>query len=351
MLTSTPATAPDGAPYQLVTLHGTGGLKVTLSDWGACWLSAQLPLANGQLREALLGCPTVADWQRQTAYLGASVGRYANRIANSRFTVDGKTIQLAANQGVHQLHGGAQGFHQRRWQLAQHRDSQALFTLLSPDGDQGFPGALNASVTFSISADNRLIIDYQAGVSKPCPVNLCSHPYFNLDGIPIGSAATDIRQHRLQLAADSFLPVNGDGIPAAELQPVTGSSFDFRHGKKIGSDFLTDHWQRQVKGYDHGFLLTTAGDIRQPACIVDSADQQLQLRVYTTAPALQVYSGNYLHGTPARSGGIYQDWQGLALETGFLADSPNHQHWPQPDCIVRPATLYRSLTHYQFIAC
>lgn len=343
MLNQSASLAPDGAPYQLVILSNQAGMTVTIMDWGASWLSACVPLAGGILREALLSCP-LNKWSQQTAYLGASVGRYANRIANSRFPLDGQWMHIQSNQGAHQLHGGPQGFDKRRWRIEQHSESAVLFGLTSPAGDQGFAGELEAHASFQLTADNCLKIEYQAQVSEPCPVNLTNHAYFNLDGVP-----TDVRQHTLQLLAHQWLDVNEQGIPG-ELQQVLCSGFDFRKPKKIIDDFLRDPAQRKVKGYDHGFLLDAQGDIGQPAARVYSSDNKLQLCVYTSAPALQFYTGNYLQGTPARTGGVYQDWQGMALESGFLADSPNHPAWPQPSCILRPGQDYRSITHYQFIA-
>lgn len=344
MLTLSGYPAPDGEPYQQISLCNASGLTIQLVDWGASWLSALVPVPGSHCREVLLGCRTLPDWQTQQAFLGASVGRYANRIANSCFGLDGRQISVQPSQGRHQLHGGPQGFDKRRWQIASHCDTAVVFRLTSPDGDQGFTGELNASAEFRLTPDNRVMIDYQAQVNQPCPVNLTSHAYFNLDG-----ALTDVRQHHLQLCADYFLPVDEEGIPCADLQTVAYSGFDFRQGKKIADDFLCDVAQQRVNGYDHGFLLNVPRDISQPVGCLSSGDNKLQMRIYTSAPALQLYTGNYLQGVPARQGGIYQNWQGLALETGWLADSPNHPHWPQPDCIVRPGQNYRNITQYQFI--
>lgn len=345
MLTQSTALAADGAACQLVTLSNRAGMSIMLMDWGAYWLSARVPMRDGSLREALSGCARIEDWLHQTVFLGASVGRYANRIAYSRCMADGRVMYLQASEGEHQLHGGLVGFDKRRWQILQHDKTSVIFGLTSPDGDQGFAGELVAQAQFTLTDDNRVEIEYRAQVTQPCPVNLCNHAYFNLDG-----HQTDVRQHHLQLLAQQFLPVDESGIPCGDLQPVQYTGFDFRQGKKIADDFMHDEAQHRVKGYDHGFLLDNAGDISQPAARLTASDQRLQMVVYTTAPALQFYSGNYLQGTPARDGGIYQDWQGLALEAGFLADSPNHPHWPQPDCIVRQGQQYRSETHYQFIA-
>jgi len=337
--------APDGQPWRLITLRNSAGMVITLMDWGATLLSAQVPLNDGSLREALLGCATPEQYPQQAAFLGASVGRYANRIADSRYTLAGDVVMLSPSQGVNQLHGGPEGFDKRRWQIVSHSNANVLFALASPDGDQGFPGNLHATARYQLTDDNRIRIEYRATVDKPCPVNLTNHVYFNLDG-----EQTDVRHHRLQIFAQQYLPVDETGIPRAGLKDVAGTSFDFRTAKVIAQDFLSDDDQRKTKGYDHAFLLSAKGDVQQPAALVCSADGKLQLKVMTSAPALQFYSGNYLGGTPSRNGSAYADWQGLALESEFLPDSPNHPEWPQPDCILQPGVEYVSLTEYQFVA-
>ena len=344
MLNETPALAPDGQPYRLLTLRNGAGMVVTLMDWGATLLSARIPLSDGCVREALLGCASPEHYQDQAAFLGASIGRYANRIADSRYTLNGETVTLQPSQGVNQLHGGPDGFDKRRWQIVNHNERQVLFAISSDDGDQGFPGNLCATVQYRLTDDNRISITYRATVDKPCPVNLTNHVYFNLDG-----DQTDVRNHTLQLLADEYLPVDEGGIPRDGLKPVAGTSFDFRTAKVIASKFLADDDQRKVKGYDHAFLLQAKGDSKKPVALLSSEDGKLQMEVYTSAPALQFYSGNFLGGTSSRGPNAYSDYQGLALESEFLPDSPNHPEWPQPDCILRPGEEYTSLTEYRFI--
>lgn len=345
MLKETPQLAPDGQPYRISTLRNDAGMVVTLMDWGATLLSCRVPLHDGSVRETLLGCPSPEIWHEQSAYLGASVGRYANRIANSRFTIDGQEYRLTPCQGAHQLHGGPEGFDKRRWRIQRQNECEVVYRLDSPDGDQGFPGNCDVIALYTLTDDNSLVIEFRAQVDKPCPVNLTNHAYFNLDG-----SQSDVRGHRLQLLADAFLPVGEDGIPDAPLREVAGTSFDFRNAKTISRDFLSDDEQKKVRGYDHAFLLQAAGDVTKPAAQLWSADSRLQMTVYTSAPALQFYSGNFLDGTPAREQGTYSAYQGLALESEFLPDSPNHPHWPQPDCILRPGQEYVSVTEYHFQA-
>ncbi|MBP1035535.1 galactose-1-epimerase [Serratia fonticola] len=345
MLSDNSAVAPDGQPFILTTLKNAAGMTVTLMDWGATWLSALLPLKSGEQRELLLGCQTPQDYLHQGAYLGATVGRYANRIAHASLNIDGKPHPLIANQGEHQLHGGPNGFHARRWQIVKQDEQQVVYQLHSPDGDQGFPGNLDVTLTYRLTAEHRLEIEYQAQTDRACPVNLTNHAYFNLDG-----AGHDARQQRLQLFADRYLPVDGDGIPCAELTAVAGTGMDFRQPKTLQQDLLRDRDQQRVKGYDHAYLLhDTCHGLASPAAHLWSADGKVAMTVFTTAPALQLYSGNYLGGTPARDGSSYQNYAGIALESEFLPDSPNHPEWPQPDCWLQPGQRYQSATHYQLI--
>ncbi|QKJ86432.1 galactose-1-epimerase [Paramixta manurensis] len=341
MLTSSLSHAPDGQPWRITVLRNRNGMVATFMDWGATWLSARVPMKDGSVREALLGCATPSDYLQQSAYLGATVGRYANRIANARLQTAG--IQLVANQGEHQLHGGPQGFDKRRWQIVSQSDSEVHYRLDSSDGDQGFPGTLLVSLRYQLDDDNRLSIIYESQVSKPCPVNLTNHAYFNLD-----ANHGDARQHHLQLHADRYLPVDNSGIPRGTLKAVEQTTFDFRQPKTIAQHFLQDDDQRAAKGYDHAFLLNPSA--AQPAAQLWSADRALSLTVRTTAPALQFYSGNYLAGTPAREQGTYNDYQGIALESGFLPDSPNHPEWPQADCWQQPGETRRTVTHYTLTA-
>ena len=260
MLNETPTLAPDGLSYRLLTLRNSAGMVVTVMDWGATLLSARVPMPNGSVRETLLGCASPELYVNQAAYLGASVGRYANRIAKSRFSLEGKEYVLLPSQGENQLHGGPEGFDKRRWQIVQQNDCEVLFALESADGDQGFPGNLSATALFRLTEDNRISIEYRATVDQPCPVNMTNHAYFNLDG-----EQTDVRNHKLQILADEYLPVDEMGIPFEGLKAVTGTSFDFRSAKTVAQDFLSDDHQRKVKGYDHAFLLQAKGDVTQPA--------------------------------------------------------------------------------------
>jgi len=343
MLNETPQAAPDGQPFRLSVLRNRRGMVVTVMDWGATLLSARVPMADGSVRETLLGCPSPQHYLQQSAYLGASIGRYANRIAQASIKRGSTSIRLSANQNNHHLHGGGLGFDKRRWLIERQNEQEVIYRLHSADGDQGFPGNLQVRAHYALSEDNRLTLTYQAQVDQPCPVSISNHAYFNLDPQP-----SDIRQHRLQINADYYLPVDNEGIPSAGLKDVAGTSFDFRQPKRIGAEFYADDDQRAMKGYDHAFLLRTQGQAEMPAARLWSGDEQLLLTVFTTAPALHCYTGNYLAGVPAREQGTYRDYQGLALESEFLPDSPNHPEWPQPSCWLQPGETYSNLTVYQF---
>ncbi|WP_392398170.1 galactose-1-epimerase [Edwardsiella piscicida] len=347
MLTPQPAyeTAPDGAPFQFTALHNARGSTLLLMDWGATWLSCRLALPDGQAREVLLGCQRAGQYPQQQAFLGATVGRYANRIAHARYTRQGQTVVLQPSQGVNQLHGGPQGFDKRRWQRVACDARSVTYRLDSPDGDQGYPGNLRVETRYTLSDDDQVEIHWQASVDRACPVCLTNHAYFNLDG----ETQTDALAQRLQLNADRYLPVDETGIPCAPLTAVSGSGMDFRQAKRLGQDLLKDADQRRTKGYDHAYLLQArCADGAYPAAVLSAADQRVSLRLYTSAPALQLYSGNFLAGVPDRRGGHYADYAGVALESAFLPDSPNHPEWPQPDCMLQPSETYRAFTRYQF---
>ncbi|MEO8411966.1 MAG: galactose-1-epimerase [Propionivibrio sp.] len=336
---------PDGQPPRLIDLAHPGGVRLTLMDWGGTWLSCRVTMA-GEEREVLLGCADLADYFSQTAFLGATIGRYANRIGGARFSHDGREYRLAPTKGGNQLHGGPDGFDRRRWQIVEQGGSHVVLSIASPDGDQGFPGNLRATVAYRLEDRARIRMEYTATVDAPCPVNLTNHAYFNLDG-----AVTDIRQHRLRIRAERYLPIDDQLIPQGRLAPVAGTSFDFTHRKPIAQDFLSDAQQEVAGGYDHAFFLDAeCRDMAGVAATAASADGRLALDLYTTKPALQFYSGNFLAGVPARDGGSYAAHQGLAMETQFLPDSPNHPEWPQPDCWLQPGEEYRHTTVLAFRA-
>ena len=333
MLEQTTFNAPDGAPYQLITLQNENGMHVQFMDWGATWLSCTL-------REVLLGCK-VEDYPTHQSYLGASVGRYANRIANAQFELNGELIQLKSNQGKHQLHGG-EGFDKRRWKIQECGENFVCFSLHSVDGDQGFPGNVDVSVTYTLTDDNSVKIEYAGICDKDTALNLTNHAYFNLENAEQGS---DVREHTLRLNADFYLPVDNEGIPNSPLKHVVNTSFDFRIAKCIKQDFLQGE-QQVTKGYDHSFIVNKAW--QKPCVLLTSPTDDLSLEVRTSQAALQVYTGNYLAGTPTRNGELYADFSGVALETQCLPDTPNHPEWQNYGGIQKAGERYYQWTEFKF---
>lgn len=344
--TMTQEMAFDGHPAKLVKLKNKNGMSVTFMDIGATWLSCEIPVGS-EVRDVLLGVKTMRDHQRQSVYLGATVGRFANRISNGQFTIAGQYYQVSTNQKGNTLHGGPDGFDKRRWHIVLQSENSVCFTLISSDADQGFPGNLQVQVCYQLSETNELTIKYKASTDKACPINLTNHAYFNLMG---AESAQDCLQHQLMIAADQYLPVNEAGIPIGHFNTVQETSFDFRELKTIGRDFQCCAEQKTAAGYDHSFLLNKAHqDGKKVAVRCISPDKKVTLEVTTTKPAVQLYSGNYLMGTPNRMGGEYLNHCAFALETQFLPDSPNHPEWDQPCCIFKAGERYVYQTSYQFI--
>ncbi|TNH05620.1 galactose-1-epimerase [Testudinibacter sp. TR-2022] len=339
--------AADGKPFKLVTLQNSNGMQIRLTDWGATWLSCQVPIQQ-QLREVVLGCSTVALHVVQGAYLGASVGRFANRIANAEFSLHGNHYKLDANQqGKHQLHGGSVGFAQQRWTISDQQAHSVQFSLFSGDGDQGFPGNLETKVRFSLREDNAVVVEYSALSDQDTPLNLTNHAYFNLDG---ESAEQTALQHRLKINAAYYLPVDAEGIPKEPLKPVANSGFDFRQSKPIAQDFLHDADQKIVAGYDHAFLLDCPSLGEQPQIELSASNGDLTLQIFTDQAAVQVYSGNFLADTPNRTGGVYVNHAGIALETQALPDTPNHPEWFKYGGISNAGERYHKTTVFCFKA-
>jgi aldose 1-epimerase len=315
-----------------LTLDSGAGHRVTLMDIGATLLSCKIPMPDGSRRETLLGHPPALDNDPSRGYAGAIVGRYANRIAGAAFELDGQRHQLAANENGNQLHGGADGFHRRRWTIEHAGQASARLSLVSPDGDQGFPGEVQASVTYSLSAQGVLRIDLRAATDAPCPVSLSNHAYFNLD-----ARHGDARGHMLQIQAPHYLPVDAALIPQAALAPVHNGGYNFQIPRAVRAALAAVVAGGHPPGFDHAWLLAPgcAGGA-EPAAVLQSSDRKLSMAISTSLPALQFYDGRHLHALHDRDGLPYPAFAGFALEPEFLPDSPNRPDWPQPSCILRP---------------
>ena len=341
-MTNTPSF--DGQPAQLITLENTKGMTASFMDIGATWLSCTLPV-NGESREVLLRSPNMSKHMQQSAYFGAIVGRYANRIDKGKFTINNESYCVSINDGDNSLHGGTFGFDKHRWQIDSHTKNSVVFSLSSPDGDQGYPGNLDVKVIYSLTEDNAIQIDYHAETDKACPVNLTNHAYFNLAGESSEAKSLD---HMLQMNADHYLPTREDLIPTGELRSVTSNSFDFTKEKKIGTDFLGDKDQLIAGGYDHAFIFEKSmSDSKTAVVTLTSPQQDVVMKVITSKPAIQFYSGNFLAGTPGASK-EYQLYDGLALETQYFPDGPNHPEWGLSCGVLSPGEHYQHQTTYQF---
>lgn len=315
---------------QVVELQGSDGLRLKMLDIGATWWSLQVPVpGEAQPREVLLGGATPQAHLANRAYLGATVGRVANRIAGARLARDGRHWALQPQPGSrHMLHGGPDGYDRRRWRLLRHERHRAVWGLDSPALDQGFPGALAIEVEVALPGGGVVEQHFRARTTEPTPVGLTNHAYFNLDG-----RASDVRAHHLQIAATHYAPVDDELIPTGTLAPVEGSALDFRTGRRLDA---------QGEGrFDHGLLLAAPErPPDRPVLALRSADGRLRLRLATSMPALQLYTGEHLGGEPARDGGPCRPHAGVALEPQWLPDSVHHPEWPQPDCWLAPGALW-----------
>ena len=339
-------TMTDGTPIELYRLKGES-IEAECMTYGAGLLSLRVPDRSGRLENVLLRHATLDGYvqnHRSAApfFFGSTIGRYANRIADGRFTLEGQTYTLSRNDGPNTLHGGPGGFYNVVWD-AEPVENGAMFRYLSNDGEEGFPGRLNVAVRFTASGTD-LKIEYEASTDKTTVVNLTNHAYFNL----AGAGRESILSHHLQLAASRFTPVNTEMIPTGELRPVASTPFDFRKATAIGERIHTrDEQLIFAQGYDHNFVFDDASaSLKRVAELYDPASGRL-LEVLTTEPAVQFYSGNFLDGNvrdPFHE--PYAKYGGLCLETQHFPDSPNHPNFPST--VLKPAERYQSVTVYRF---
>ena len=339
----------DGSQVDLYTLKNSNGLAATITNYGGIVVSLTVPDKNGKLGDVVLGYDTLNDYIGSTPYFGALIGRYGNRIAKGKFTIDGVAYQLAQNNDSNALHGGRRGFDKAVWQAekADTGDGPALkLTYTSKDGEEDYPGTLRCEVTYTLTNKNELKIEYSAETDKPTFVNLTHHSYFNLkDG-----GASDILGHELMIKASKFTPVDKGLIPTGELKPVAGTPFDFNKPTAIGARVENDDEQLKFgKGYDHNWVLDRQGkDLELVASVYEPTSGRF-MEVLTTEPGLQFYCGNFLDGTNIGKGGVaYQHRTGLCLETQHFPDSPNHPDFPTTE--LKSGEKYTQTTVYRFSA-
>ncbi len=335
------------ADVQIYTLTNAHGIEARIMTYGATLVSLRTPDRAGHVKNIILGFDTLDPYLAGVPYFGATVGRYANRIANGRFTVDGTSYQLPRNNGRNSLHGGSRGFDKRIWQAQPIESPQGpvlKLTYVSAAGEEGYPGELTAHVIYRLNHDDSLAIEYQATATAPTPVNLANHAYFNLTGDP----KRTILDHVLTINADRFTPVDATLIPTGEMRAVADTPFDFRQPRVIGSHIGDqDEQLRLGGGYDHNWVLngSRAKGLTLAAILADPASGR-SVEIRTTQPGLQFYSGNFLDGKPSGSGSVFGYRTGLCLETQHFPDSPNRPDFPPT--ILRPGQVYSQKTLLTF---
>ena len=342
-------TTPDGQQVDLYTLTNSHGIEVQVINFGGIITSIRVPDRDGKVADIALGFDNLEGYLENKPYFGAIIGRYANRIANGKFTLDGKEYVLAKNNGTNSLHGGIKGFNKVVWTAEPFHEPQGegvKLTYLSKDGEEGYPGNLKVKVSYTLTDKNELIIDYEATTDKATPINLTNHSYFNLAGEGNG----DVLAHQLQLNAESFTPIDKNLIPTGKIQPVKGTPLDFTQTTAIGAR-INDPYEQLViaHGYDHNFVVNRKKDGLQFAARVHEPKSGRVLEVYTTQPGIQLYTGNFLDGTVVgKHGHAYKQREAFCLETQHYPDSPNHPGFP--NTILRPGHAFHSQTVFKFSA-
>ena len=346
---ATTSTMLDTQRVAVFTLANGKGMEVRVAEYGGTILSIRVPDRRGHVDDVVLGFDSLADYVRNPRYIGAVVGRYGNRIAGGRFTLDGKQYTLARNNGPNHLHGGTRGFDKVLWrgEPIERRDTAGVrLRYRSIAGEEGYPGTLDASVTYKLTPRNELIVEYDAKSDAPTIVNLTQHTFFNL----MGGATRDVLDHELTLFASRFTPTDSTSIPTGELAPVSGTPFDFRTPSRIGARIAANDRQlRMTNGYNHNFVLDRPADDRSlfHAAHVREPTSGRTLDVYTTEPGLQFFTANAFDGTLIGKGGrAYGRHFGLCLEAQHFPDSPNHPRFPST--VLRPSDRYHTVTVFRF---
>lgn len=327
----------DEAAVQAITLESGTGISATILTLGSTLQALYAPDRHGRVEDIVLGHDEAASYAGDRRFFGSTVGRYANRIAHGRFMLDGETFQLARNDGAHHLHGGDTGFDRRPWRIDSVDTARLVLSLDSPDGDDGYPGRLQARCEWRLDADGSLTIDLSATTSRPTIVNLTNHAFFNLSG-----GTRSALDHRLTLWADGFTPVDEGLIPTGEIRPVADTPFDFRTAKPIARDLRDgrDEQIRRGRGYDHNFVLRGERGLLRPAARLEDPESGRRLDIATTEAGLQLYSGNFLDGTAlGKRGRIYRQGDGVCLEPQTWPDAPNHPDFPSAR--LEPGEVYR----------
>ena len=334
----------DGKKTDLYTLRNKNNMEVCVTNFGGRIVSVMVPDKDGQMRDVVLGFDSIQDYVSKPSDFGASIGRYANRINQGRFTLDGTEYQLPQNNYGHCLHGGPQGFQYRVFDAVQPNPQELELTYMAEDGEEGFPGNITCKVLMKLTDDNAIDIRYEAETDKPTIVNMTNHSYFNLDGDAARNEA-----HLLTIDADYYTPVDSTFMTTGEIAPVEGTPMDFRPPPPVGAR-INDYDFVQLKngnGYDHNWVLNTKGDITRKCATLESPLTGIVLDVYTNEPGIQVYAGNFLDGSLTGKKGItYNQRASVCLETQKYPDTPNKPEWPS--AVLRPGEKYMSQCIFKF---
>ena len=341
--------APDGTPVELFTLTNINGVSAQITNYGGVITTLHVPDKNGDFVDVVLGYYTLDEYLKKSPHFGALVGRFGNRIANGRFTLDGVEYQLAINNGPNHLHGGLVGFDKKVWipeMITEENASALKLTYLSPDGEENYPGNLNVEAIYKLNDDNELILTFNARTDKKTVLNLTNHSYFNLKGHGNG----DILDHEIQFNSRELVAIDSTSIPLGPLMNVTNTPFDFQEPKPIGKDIEADDQQiRNAGGYDHSFVVDGYNKDLKLACTVREPASGRIMEVWTTQPAVQFYTSNFLDGSiKGKDGKVYYKRYAFCLETQHYPDSPNHPEYPST--VLDPGEVYDQTTVYKFLA-
>ena len=334
-----------GDSTALFVLNNNNGMEVCVTNFGARIVSVLVPDRDGIMRDVVLGFDNIKDYQNVKSDFGASIGRYANRINQGNITIDGETIQLPQNNYGHCLHGGPNGWQYKVYKPVEVTRNSISFSLFSPDGDENFPGNVNAKVSYTLTDDNAIRIQYSATADAKTVINMTNHSYFNLSGNPSNPAI----DHMLYLNATNFTPVDSTFMTTGEIAVVEGTPMDFTTPKAIGQDIENPYQQlRNGKGYDHNWVLDTKGNVNELAAKLSCTSTGIAVEVYTNEPGIQIYTGNFLKGNVVGKNGVaYPCRASVCLETQHFPDSPNKPQWPS--VLLEPGQKYYSECIYKFV--
>jgi len=343
-------TTSGGQNVSRFTMKNSHGMTVQILDLGGIITSIVVPDKHGKFEDITTGFDTLTEYESNPPYFGAIIGRIANRIHGAKFTLDGVEYQLAQNSGPNHIHGGLIGFDKKVWESSVNNENESVvLNLVSPDGDEGYPGTLSLSVVYQLSEDNELSINYTATVAdKPTIINITNHAYFNL----AGHAAGSVVDHKLMINAQTYLPKNEDGVPTGEIAPVEGTLFDLRSSVALSERISQVFGAPDVHGYDHNFCLsspTCTGAVvamtRHAARLFDRSSGRI-MDVFTDQPGIQLYTGNHLDGLKGKQSAVYNQHSCLALETQNYPDAVHHENFPS--CVLRPGETYQHKCIYKF---